>query len=153
MIWLLWIPTESSVGLCSGESPAELIGEEPHCGAVGDLPGLSQISSCPPPLSNLLNFRVVSLTSFRLNCLQQLVHIFSSSGLTRTITSTVYGGTQARRIPPHTIVPSLTLRPSSSSPTPLPGPCELWGFRLHMVHQLSPRQTASGVPSVICASA
>jgi len=27
-----------------------------------------------------------------------------------------------------------------------PGPRELWGFRLHMVHQLSPRQAAGGVP-------
>ena len=91
----------------------------------------------------------------RLRWYEQLIHIFSSNGLTRTVTSTVYGGTRARRIPPHTIIPSSTLHPSSPSPspTPSPGPRELWGFRLHMMHQLSPRQAVGGVPDAICASA
>src|SRR5271170_4254591 len=61
----------------------------------------------------------------RLRWYEQLIHIFSSNGLTRTVTSTVYGGTRARRIPPHTIIPSSTLHPSSPSPSPTPLPAHV----------------------------
>jgi hypothetical protein len=75
----------------------------------------------------------------RLDHLKQLVHIFSSNGLTRTVTSTVYGGTRGQvHSPAHdyakfnnTLI--ITINYSSS------GPRELWGF--------SPARGASAVTS------
>jgi len=75
----------------------------------------------------------------RLDYLKQLVYIFSSNRLTRTVTSTVYGGTRGQvHSPAHDYAkfnntPIITINYSSS------GPRELWGFRLHVVPQLSPR--------------
>ena len=87
---------EPAWGLCSAESPAGLIGEKT---SLRRRRGPSWLVSDFRLRLNLLNFRAVSLASLCLDCLKQLVHIFSSNGLTRTVTSTVYGGTRARRIP------------------------------------------------------
>jgi hypothetical protein len=58
-------------------------------------------------------------------------------------------------MPSSTFTPIITITTTTTTTITYssPGPRELWGFRLHMMHQLSPRQAVGGVPDAICALA